>query len=176
MQRRDTVDTPSTTDSVGWSDLSESAPITDIDSITELPTPSEAAETQRKISEIDVPDRLPAPETTLYADSRLVIRLLRRKTTTIEVELRLYCAADHTVDHIVAESDLEPTSQARTTASRLTDLPTPTQRLFEAAVDAVTAQFSLHSARPTLEDSICRKRRENHGFCGVLEFGVTLRE
>jgi len=154
------------TTSVGWTDISD-----------RRSPPTEAAVEEESVSAADsplagvtIPGELPDPEVTLFRDSTSVIRLLRKKRTETQFELRLYRADDQSVAHIVPASD----SGSNPEKSRVAALPKTTRRRFEAAVTAVTEQFSLSVAHAGRGYGHCRHRRSNHGFCGVLEFGVTL--
>lgn len=163
-----TSSAPESASSVGWTDISNRGASAGEATVDE-PVSAQAADAA--VAEFTIPEALPDPEVTLFRDTTSVIRLLRKKRTENRFELRLYHADDQSVEHIIpvdhAGLDSGPNS-------RIEALPEPARRRFEDAVGAVTEQLSLSLANTSTGHGQCRHRRPNHGFCGVLEFSVTL--
>lgn len=163
-----TSSTSESTSSVGWTDIStRGAPAGE--ATVDEPRPTQAADDA--VGELTIPEALPDPEVTLFRDTTSVIRLLRKKRTENQFELRLYHADDQSVEHIVPVDHAGVDSGAN---SRVEALPEPARRRFEAAVGAVTEQLPLSLAHTNNGSGQCRRRRSHHGFCGVLEFSVRL--
>ena len=158
-----------TTSRVGWTGLSNhNAPPEATAVADELPSSTANSEA----GGLAIPAELPNPEVTLFRDTTSVIRLLRKKRVAGRFELRLYHADDQSVEHIVPVDSVGPNIRKH---SHVEALPEEVRRRFEDAVDAVSEQFSLSIERSGDSYGQCRRRRPHHGFCGVLEFGVTLR-
>ena len=127
-----------------------------------LTTPAEAPP-----DEVEIPTRLPEPETTIYRDSTTVIRLLQTETMTDAVEVRLYRAADASVEAANASTPMATDGGRR---ESLDALPAATRERFETAVDAVAERFDLGVD----DNGRLRARRDDHGRAGVLEFAARL--
>lgn len=166
--RKDTTtsSTSESADSVGWTDISDRISPADEAAVDEL----SASATDSAVGGLTIPEELPDPEVTLFRDSTSVIRFLRKKRTETQFELRLYQADDQSVSHIVPVSHSGHNPKSGTVAA----LPETIRRRFEDAVEAVSEQFSLSLKNTENGYGLCRHRRSNHGFCGVLEFSIAL--
>lgn len=158
----------STTSRVAWTDLSDrSTPPKATATVDEVPASAATSE----VAGLAIPAELPDPEVTLFRDTTSVIRLLRKKRVPNRFELRLYHADDQSVAHIVP---VDGSGSTGGTNSRIEALPEVVRRRFEEAVEAVSEQFSMSVNGSGNSYGQCRRRRPQHGFCGVLEFSVTL--
>lgn len=133
---------------------------------TEIPT-AESTPAEAPPDEVEVPTRLPEPETTIYRDSTTVIRLLQTETMTDAVEVRLYRAADASVEAANASTPMATDGGRR---ESLDALPAATRERFETAVDAVAERFDLGVD----DNGRLRARRDDHGRAGILEFAARL--
>jgi len=163
-----TSESSATTSRVGWTDLSDrNAPPEGPAAVDELP----ASAADSAVGGLTMPAELPDPEVTLFRDTTSVIRFLRNRRADDQLELRLYRADDQLVEHIVP---VDSSGLNSTNNSCIEALPEVTRLRFKDAVDAVCEQFSLSTDSDNSYGQ-CRRRRPHHGFCGVLEFSVTLR-
>ena len=137
-----------------------------IDSLAEESTTGTSTAAELSPDELSIPTRLPEPETTIYRDSTTVIRLLQTEAMADTAEIRLYRAADASVD----EGSPAVATDGGQRRGGLDTLPAAARRRFEAAVDAVAERFDL-----TVDsDGQLRARRDDHGRAGILEFAATL--
>lgn len=162
------------TNRVGWTDLSDRTTPSEATAVADESPPVDelpSSVANSAAGRTTIPAALPEPEVTLYSDTTTVIRFLRKQRVDDQFELRLYQADNQSVAHIIPDESTGFNSRKN---GRVEALPEAARRRFEHAVDAVSEQFSLSTVNSDNSYGQCCHRRPHHGFCGVLEFRVTL--
>ena len=121
--------------------------------------------------ELDIPARLPTPETTVYRDAETVIRLLQTQTMDDELAVRVYRVADGVSTGGAAIA----TDAGRPDHPGLDALPTETRKRVDRVVETAAERFGLQPAQTAGEYGQFRTRWPDRGFDDIIEFAVTLR-
>ena len=122
--------------------------------------------------DLDIPARLPEPETTVYRDTETVIRLLQTKTMDDEIEVRVY----HVEETTLTDGATIATDGGRADSTGLDALPPAIHERVDRVVETAAERFDLRPEQTNGEYGQFRTRWTDCGFDGIDEFAVTLRE
>lgn len=123
----------------------------------------------------DIPESIPATETTIYRDPKTVIRIRPTQSATDEVCLTMY-------RHITEETKaLTPEGASNwceesfdTSPNTIKALPELIADRYVAIVEALTDSLRLSVVHPSTGDGICHRRHDSLGKHGVVSFQTRL--
>lgn len=122
-----------------------------------------------------LPDSIPQTETTIYRDSKTVIRLRPARSEDASICLTMYLPITSETENVTPECTSNWREQEfNASPNTVNALSDANYELYTTTVDALTKRFGLAVVRPTTGYGICHRRHDSLGKDGMVTFETRL--